>query len=318
MDDPIIEIELVGQYLRRKREEKRISLDEVSLQTRIQPVFLQAIEDGRFDKIASMVSIKGFVRSYARFLKIDEVEVLKRLSEYLSSVSSVASLSAPVSSGSPKTEPAPAQTLLFPLGPTLRSGDAASNDLILNMGTVGEKTRKMTSYSQWVGGSAIVLIGLFLFQLYAPREGNKGELSSPVQIRVETRPAGDAPSPINTVDDVPAVDAPTVDTPSAQQASETPTPNATPKPFLLSLEAREPTWVKVLVDGKGTKDVLLLTGEKVVWQADKTFLLTMGNAGGAEVSLDGKDLGFLGKKGEILRDRLLTRVASEQTTTNND
>lgn len=323
MDDLI---EPVGQYLRRKREEKRISVEEVTLQTRIQAMFIKAIEEGHFDKIQSLVSLKGFVRSYARFLKVDDVETLKRLSEFLSGTPSMLSPALPSLQEAKLAEENPAQTLLFPLESasqnqagvkpaTSLASEAVSNDIILDMGTVGERTRKTPPYAQWIGACAACLVVVFLLKFYAPFWNKKSAIVVPDPTR--TPIVSDTNAPVVTM--IPTTPAVSLDTQGEEAISIEPSDViATLKPFILSLEAREPTWVKVLVDGKGAKDILLQTGQRVVWQADKSFLLTMGNGGGAEVFLDGKELGFLGKRGEVIRDRLLTRMAPDQGAIDND
>ena len=302
-------VEPIGQYLRRKREEKRISVEDVTLQTRIQAVFIHAIEEGRFDKIASLVSLKGFVRSYARLLKINEVETLDRLSEFLSSAALNASNASPFAK-----DGNPAQTLLFPLEVPLPESKPGVTDVMLDMGTVGEKMSTTPPYAQWVGVSVACLVAIFLLTFYAPWENKTSKISMPSPPVPVVRPV---PPPVVTI--LPATGAVASDVPLKKEISDPPPAvTASLKPFVLSLEARESTWVKVLIDGKGAKDVLLQAGQKAAWQADKTFLLTMGNGGGAEVFLDGKGLGFLGKQGEIVRDRLLTRIASEQTAIDNE
>ncbi len=322
MDDLI---EPVGQYLRRKREEKRISVEEVTLQTRIQAVFINAIEEGRFDKIQSLVSLKGFVRSYARFLKVDDVETLKRLSVFLSGTSSMLSAALPSLKEAKLAEDNPAQTSLFPLEsasqnqPVVKphpglTSEAMSNDIILDMGTVGERTRKTSPYAQWIGASVACLVVVFLLKFYAPFWNKKSAVLVPDPTR--TPVVSNTHSEVVTI--IPTVPAVSLETGEEAISIEPTDVIATLKPFILSLEAREPTWVKVLVDGKGAKDILLQTGQRVVWQADKSFLLTMGNGGGAEVFLDGKELGFLGKRGEVIRDRLLTRIASDPTAIDNE
>ena len=64
------------------------------------------------------------------------------------------------------------------------------------------------------------------------------------------------------------------------------------------------------VDGKETWDVLLKPQEKLEWQAEGEFLLTVGNAGGVQVRFDGKDLGALGPRGKVVRDLRLARKVS--------
>lgn len=60
-----------GQYFRQKREERGLSLKEVENATSIRSVYLEAIEQGRFDEVISPVYAKGFVRQYANFIGLD-------------------------------------------------------------------------------------------------------------------------------------------------------------------------------------------------------------------------------------------------------
>ena len=71
----------VGEYLKEAREAQGMSLDQVASLTRIQLQFLQALEDEDFVKLPEHVFTKGFVRTYARSLGIDEDEALRRFSE---------------------------------------------------------------------------------------------------------------------------------------------------------------------------------------------------------------------------------------------
>jgi len=61
----------VGEILKGSREEQNLSLDEVSVLTRIRVKYLTAIEADNFDVLPSVVQQKGFVRSYARALGVD-------------------------------------------------------------------------------------------------------------------------------------------------------------------------------------------------------------------------------------------------------
>lgn len=70
----------LGEKLRNLRNEKRISLNEVSRSTRIQIKYLEYLEDGDYEKLPEDVYIKGFLRSYAEFLGVDE-NILIRLYE---------------------------------------------------------------------------------------------------------------------------------------------------------------------------------------------------------------------------------------------
>lgn len=67
----------LGEKLKRIRSEGRISLSEVSKNTKIQVKYLEYIEAGQYDKLPADVYVKGFLRSYANFLGVNEGVFLK-------------------------------------------------------------------------------------------------------------------------------------------------------------------------------------------------------------------------------------------------
>lgn len=71
-------MESIGAYLRRERETRGISLEEVADTTRIPVQSLVQLEDGRFGNLPGDVFIKGFLRAYARAVGIRPEEVVAR------------------------------------------------------------------------------------------------------------------------------------------------------------------------------------------------------------------------------------------------
>jgi cytoskeleton protein RodZ len=61
-----------GEHLRREREMRGVSLDEISAATRISTRFLEAIEKDQWELLPGGVFNRGFIRSIARFLGLDE------------------------------------------------------------------------------------------------------------------------------------------------------------------------------------------------------------------------------------------------------
>ena len=70
--------ETLGQYLRREREARSVSLEELSSGTRISRSFLEALERDDLHFFSKREYILGFLRGYARHLGLDSEEVLKR------------------------------------------------------------------------------------------------------------------------------------------------------------------------------------------------------------------------------------------------
>jgi cytoskeleton protein RodZ len=61
-----------GEHLKRERELRGVSLDEIAAATRISTRFLEALEKEQWDRLPGGAFNRGFVRSIARFLGMDE------------------------------------------------------------------------------------------------------------------------------------------------------------------------------------------------------------------------------------------------------
>jgi len=61
-----------GERLKRERELREVTLEEITSATRIGPRFLEALENEDWEKLPGGVFNRGFVRSVARYLGLDE------------------------------------------------------------------------------------------------------------------------------------------------------------------------------------------------------------------------------------------------------
>jgi cytoskeleton protein RodZ len=68
----------VGALLKATRTRLGQDIKQVAQALRIRQLFLQAIEDGRYDELPGPTYALGFVRSYADFLGLDSEEVVRR------------------------------------------------------------------------------------------------------------------------------------------------------------------------------------------------------------------------------------------------
>jgi cytoskeleton protein RodZ len=65
-----------GERLKRERELREVTLEEITAHTRIGPRFLEALENEDWGKLPGGVFNRGFVRSVARYLGLDEESLL--------------------------------------------------------------------------------------------------------------------------------------------------------------------------------------------------------------------------------------------------
>jgi len=68
----------IGQELRKQRESRNISLDEMSSATRIVRRYLEALEEDRLERIPGGFFLKAMIRAYASFVGLDPEEVIAR------------------------------------------------------------------------------------------------------------------------------------------------------------------------------------------------------------------------------------------------
>lgn len=69
----------LAMWLRTGRTQKNLSLEDVARITKIQPRILEKLETGNLEGLPADVFVKGFVRSFAKCVGLDEREALDRL-----------------------------------------------------------------------------------------------------------------------------------------------------------------------------------------------------------------------------------------------
>jgi cytoskeletal protein RodZ len=91
--------------------------------------------------------------------------------------------------------------------------------------------------------------------------------------------------------------------PVAATASDTPSALAGADPLVsLMLEFDQDSWTKLNAGGQTLFAGLIRKGEVKHYQARGGFRLSLGNAGGVRVTIDGRALESLGRTGEVVRD----------------
>jgi len=75
----------------------------------------------------------------------------------------------------------------------------------------------------------------------------------------------------------------------------------------LSIRARDNCWIKAKVDGKVLFADVLKKGRFESWQAKEKIELSLGNAGGVELQLNGKLISSLGRKGQVIKQILISK-----------
>ncbi|MBN1546648.1 MAG: helix-turn-helix domain-containing protein [Syntrophaceae bacterium] len=284
-ETPDFQTEEGPQDLAAQREERGLSLEEVFAGTRISIKTLSAIERGDFSLLPHPVYTKAFIKQYAAFIGVDPQPIMARYEAYLNA----------------QDEPRPAKKS--------EKKDSPSQ---------GFKLRKLL----WpVACAVIVLVALWLY-LYNPYGWQPVEslhdiiaekLESPVEPTTPT-PTVSEPGQPETITDAATV-APltpqpeTPAEPASRLETNPPPPPAAPAADTsdisasglqkMTIIARETTWVAIRIDEQEEKQVLLQPGDTVTY-AGTAFRMDVGNGGGIDVTLQGKTLPPLGKRGQVV------------------
>ncbi len=72
------ERETLGRFLKSQRESKGVSLKEIAKSIKVRENILHALEEDQYDLLPPSTYVKGFLLSYAKYLKLDPNEVLLR------------------------------------------------------------------------------------------------------------------------------------------------------------------------------------------------------------------------------------------------
>jgi cytoskeleton protein RodZ len=71
-------METLGQFLKREREFRGVSLERLAGMTRINSSVLKRLEEDDFGRSTQAIYVKSFLKSYAGHLGLDAGEVMKR------------------------------------------------------------------------------------------------------------------------------------------------------------------------------------------------------------------------------------------------
>jgi cytoskeleton protein RodZ len=67
-----------GQHLAQVRQGRGLSIERIANELHLKPEFLQAVEEDAYDRLPSAVFVSGYIRAYARLLKIDPQPLIER------------------------------------------------------------------------------------------------------------------------------------------------------------------------------------------------------------------------------------------------
>ena len=287
-----------GDKLKREREMRRITLDEISESTKIPRRYLESLERENFESLPGGVFNKGFVKAYARFLGLDEEQAV---ADYVAVAKEESAPEdqfpleiheKPDRELNPRKSQLPLIAAVVALVGVL-GGYAAWRSKVRPTEN-SEITVASASQSEGVKTGATPEKSVDTTAVEANTTGAKSE-----QI-AKARPLDFKQTPVAAT---PVKQVARVEAPATIVDGSTPDPARTrpaqiKKNFFVVIKAKEDAWISVVADGRRVSHGTLRANKQRFVRADKEIIITTGNAGGLEMSFNGKPLGAIGSESE--------------------
>jgi cytoskeleton protein RodZ len=281
----------IGQSLRARREERGISVEQASAESRVPLRLLQAMESDDYRLLPDPLYLIRFLHDYARFLGLDASALEAEFQ----------------------------RVARRPLGAPLPPASSVP----------GPRTVPWRQLA-WMGAALLVVTPLVFIALSLASKRAADRTAAPAAqhaapgVPASGPPAGPVPAagPVASGDAAPAPEAagaaPHVPGSPLSSLGDAPAPPAPgpsaapgqPSPAVLTATAQEQTWMVVRADAAEPREVLLQAGQTIRFTADGKFRVTLGNAGGVSLTLNGVPLPSLGRSGQVVRDVTLPDARS--------
>ncbi len=272
-----------GEELRRERELREVTREQLAEVTKVSVRQIEALETGRFDQLPARVFARGFVLALARHLGLDAERTAAGFNhvheawtaEREKAASPAASASSDRLRLSRPRKNASLNTTALGVGVALALA-------ILTFGVAVLKGRSGTPESD------------------AARNGSSAEVATPVPEALRL-PPDVAAAVVAVPSETPLVE------PAVERSARETGPSAAGR--TLTLTFSDDCWTEVSVDGRVVAAELFRKGTTRRFEGGRTFVLTLGNAGGVEVDVDGSAIGAVGQLGQVVRNYVIGEAA---------
>lgn len=303
---------MLGDTLREAREKQGLTYKDIEKGTSIRALYIEYIEKGEYDELPGDVYTKGFIRSYANFLKLDANALVQAFTAERHKGAAPAAQQKPAA---PKAAPEKPQAKK-PAAPSVQP--AAKPVEKAEKAAKAETIEKAEKPSEQPAAPK---------QEAAPRKAPVQPKATAVKPQPKKAPASKPAAPRFTAQDfnepkrsngkliaivaiVLVVLAGAVyalsgsddsaKKPATQQTQQVEAP--APKTYdgvEVTATFTADCWLEVKADGKTVYEGTLKKGDSQTWKGTDKVTVRVGDAGAVSFSVNGKDLGTAGKTGQV-------------------
>lgn len=254
----------IGELLAERRQAMGASLADVEGATLIRSAYIEAVEKGNYNLVPGQIYVKLYVKSYASFLGMDPQQAAEMLDKEMAVYNGFSDENG--SSGNDSSSLSKAQ----------------KKERIMQLRRQAARKRTLLTALVIVALTALVLIIFFL-------SGGKLGGGDAAPVAPPSSDAGQSLPPAATVEPVNQ----TAAEPSGTDAVATYAHN-------LTMNFNDDCWIRAYADGEKVREGIFRNGDSVELKAEQGIWVRMGNAGGAGLIYNGKDLGSPGLTRKVM------------------
>ena len=268
-----------GVRLKKVRLEKGISLEEAHKKTKIHLDILKALEE---DSVVNLnpIYVKGFLKIYCNFLKVDPREYITDYKESAATAQIVKVVEKRVAEKEELPESfikAPSRKSIFPSPATTKKIIRIFFIAIIVITAV----------------NILFNLGRMIAHRLTSRRAKASVASA---VKKEKKPLASKPEkgvvPTNEAK---------VDNAQVSKGNEI-------APVIrLAIRAKEDSWIQVKTDRRTVFQNILKKGRSESWEAKDKIELSLGNAAGVDLEINGKLIPSLGRRGQVIKNILITK-----------
>ena len=251
-----------AKELKAKREEKNITLGDIYERTRIDANYLGEMEKGNFNFMPDLY-IRAFIRKYAAAVDLNTEEAIKMYDAALKGIS-LEELSESETSSKHENKLA------------AEEGSAEKKDL-------NKLAKKSTNPIPIIIFFVVIVLMAITYFLFFQNENNEIIVEPKIEEILDKR---------KDVEDTPRFEVKEDSKKVAKEISKVDS-------LSLKINALDTAWFRIIIDKHKNDEFILNPNRTKILVAESEINLLLGNAGGIELFLNGKNLNFKGKKGEI-------------------
>lgn len=265
-------MESTGARLKKLRLEKGLSLEEVHKNTKIHLDILKALEENSLINL-NPIYIKGFLKIYCKFLGVNPRDYIPDYKEPQSIVQEVSA-----------TQEKPISFLKT-----------------VSIRLASLKTTHINIKRVFIFILILIFLSIGLFSL-GKLISSKGislskKAKSSVSLPAKAKKTEERPKPEKTK---------TLTTIHKAQYPKV-VPRDITGAIRLGIQAKEDCWIQLKTDGRVVFQNILKKGRSESWQAKDKIELSLGSAGSVALEVNGKLIPSLGRKGQVLKNILITK-----------